>query len=142
MSSLLVVLVGTVKTPAGPPVEPYPPYGAPRPGRTPHRDVPAPVLNPALSIISVLPTPQLRAAAFLAVLRAGVTRRSGKGHTMTDTTVCLPATELINIDAMASVDTVVWWCRICDHHGIATTRPTAHSAGVEHLSAEHHATSS
>jgi len=27
-------------------------------------------------------------------------------------TVCLPATELISIDAMASVDTVVWWCRL------------------------------
>jgi hypothetical protein len=30
-------------------------------------------------------------------------------------TVCLPATEVISIDAMASVDTVAWWCRICDH---------------------------
>ncbi|MGH3692593.1 MAG: hypothetical protein ACRDRX_01065 [Pseudonocardiaceae bacterium] len=60
-------------------------------------------------------------------------------------TVCLPATEVISIDAMASVDTVVWRCRICDHHGTATTRPAAHSDGVEHLSvehlsAEHHAT--
>lgn len=32
-------------------------------------------------------------------------------------TVCLPATEVISIDAMAAVDTVVWWCRLCDHHG-------------------------
>jgi hypothetical protein len=53
-------------------------------------------------------------------------------------TVCLPATELISIDAMASVDTVLWWCRLCNHHGTATTRPTAHSDGIEHLSAEHH----
>ena len=60
-----------------------------------------------------------------------------KEHPMT---VCLPATEVISIDAMASVDTVVWWCRLCDHHGTATTRPTAHSEGIEHLSAEHHAT--
>jgi hypothetical protein len=41
---------------------------------------------------------------------------------------------------MASVDTVLWWCRLCDHHGTATTRPTAHSEGIEHLSVEHHAT--
>ena len=55
-------------------------------------------------------------------------------------TVCLPATEVISIDAMASVDTVVWRCRLCDQYGTATTRPAAHSNGVEHLSAEHHAT--
>lgn len=48
-------------------------------------------------------------------------------------TVCLPATEVISIDAMASVDTVVWRCRLCDHHGAVTTRPTAHADGVEHL---------
>jgi hypothetical protein len=55
-------------------------------------------------------------------------------------TVCLAATKVISIDAMASVYTVVWRCRICDHHGTAPTRPTAHSDGVEHLTAEHHAT--
>jgi len=55
-------------------------------------------------------------------------------------TVCLPATEVINIDAMASVDTAVWRCRLCDRHGTATTRPTAHSEGIEHLRAKHHAT--
>jgi len=37
------------------------------------------VANPALSIISLLPTPQLRTAAFLAVLHTEVIRRSGKG---------------------------------------------------------------
>jgi hypothetical protein len=55
-------------------------------------------------------------------------------------TICLPVAEVISIDAMASVDTVVWRCRLCDHHGTATARPTAHSEGVGHLSAEHHAT--
>ena len=55
-------------------------------------------------------------------------------------TICLPATEVISIDAMASMDTVVWWCRICDHHGTATTRHMAHSQGIEHLTTEHHAT--
>jgi hypothetical protein len=44
-------------------------------------------------------------------------------------TICLPVTEVISIDAMASVDTVVWRCRLCDHHSTATTRPTAHSEG-------------
>lgn len=61
-------------------------------------------------------------------------------HPMTDT-VCLPATELISIDSMASVDTVVWWwCRLCDHHDAARHRPAAHADGVEHLTAEHRAT--
>jgi hypothetical protein len=55
-------------------------------------------------------------------------------------TVCLPATEVISIDAMASVDTALWQCRLCDQHGTTTTRPTAHAEGIEHLSAEHHAT--
>jgi hypothetical protein len=55
-------------------------------------------------------------------------------------TVCLPATEVISIDAIASVDTVVCRCRLCDQHGTATTRPTAHSEGIEHLSAEYQAT--
>jgi hypothetical protein len=95
------------------------------------------VVNPALSIIGLLPTPQQRTAAFLAVLRAEVTRRSGKEHPMT---VTLPPLEVISIDAMASVDTVVWRCRLCDRHGTVTTRPAAHSEGIEHLSAQHHAT--
>jgi ribosomal protein L37AE/L43A len=36
------------------------------------------VVNPALPIVGLLPTPQLRTAAFLAALRAEVIRRSGK----------------------------------------------------------------
>jgi hypothetical protein len=55
-------------------------------------------------------------------------------------TICLPVTEVISIDAMASVDTAIWQCRICDQHGTTTTRLIAHSEGIEHLSAEHHAT--
>jgi hypothetical protein len=53
--------------------------------------------------VSLLPTPQLHTAALLATLRTEVTHRSGKEHTMT---VCLPAIELVNIDAMAPVDNV------------------------------------
>ena len=105
------------------------------------------MVNPALSIVGLLPTPQLRTAALMAILHTEVIHRLGKGPgtvTVTvclpATTVCLPATEVISIDAMASVDTVVWWCRICDHHGTTTTRPTAHSESIEHLTAQHHAT--
>ena len=64
------------------------------------------VVHPALSIIVLLPTPQLCTAAFLAVLCTEVHRRSGKEHPVISS-VCLPATEVISIDAMASVDTVV-----------------------------------
>jgi hypothetical protein len=77
-----------------------------------------------LSVVGLLPTPQLRTAALLAVLCTEVIQRSAKGPGTMTVTICLPATELVNIDAMASVDTVVWWCRVCDHHGTATTRPT------------------
>jgi hypothetical protein len=38
------------------------------------------VINPALSIVGLLPTPALRTAALLATLRTEVTRRSGKEH--------------------------------------------------------------
>lgn len=98
-----------------------------------------PALRVALSIVGLLPTPQQRSAALLDVMRAEVARRSGPEHPMTDT-VCLPATEVISIDAMASVDTVVWWCRMCDHHATATTRPAAQSEGVAHLTDQHRAT--
>jgi hypothetical protein len=50
----------------------------------------------------VVLTPQLRTGALLATLRANVTRRSGKGPTTMTVTVCLPATEVISIDALAS----------------------------------------
>ena len=98
-----------------------------------------PALRVALSIIGLLPTPELRTSAFLTALHSKVARRSGKEYTMT-VTVCLPVTEVISIDAMASVDTTIWQCRICDQHGTATTRLTGHSDGVEHLTVEHHAT--
>jgi hypothetical protein len=68
------------------------------------------VINPALSIVGVLPTPQLRTTALLAVLRAEVTPRSGKENTMT-VTVCFPVDQVVQSDAMATVDTTLWWCR-------------------------------
>jgi hypothetical protein len=39
-------------------------------------------VHPALSIIGLLSTPELRTAAFLAILRTEVARRSGKEHTL------------------------------------------------------------
>ncbi len=56
------------------------------------------------------------------------------------TTVCVPATELFNLDPLASVDTVVWRCRLCDVEGSAKYRPAAHSDAVAHLVGEHRAT--
>jgi hypothetical protein len=76
----------------------------------------------------------------MAALRIEVIRRSGTGSGTMTVTIYLPATEVISIDAMASVDTVVWRCRLCDHHGTTTNRPVAHSEGIEHLTTEHHAT--
>jgi hypothetical protein len=77
---------------------------------------------PTLSVIGVLPTPQLRTTAFLAVLRTEVTRLA-KEHPMPETLVGFPITELVNIDPMASVATVAWWCRLCGDENTATTRP-------------------
>lgn len=54
-----------------------------------------------------------------------------------DTVVRVPVSEVINIDSLASVDTLVWWCRLCAHEDMAQTRPLAYSAAVEHLVAEH-----
>jgi hypothetical protein len=88
----------------------------------------------------LLPTPQLRTAALLAVLRTEVTQRSAKEHHPMPDTVCLPATELINLDSMASVATAVWWCRLCGQEATGASRPAAHSDAVAHLTAEHHAT--
>jgi hypothetical protein len=81
------------------------------------------VINPALSIVGLLTTPQLRTAALLANLRTEVIQRSGKEPGTMAVTLCLPATEVISIDAMASVDTVVWRCRLCDHHGTVIRWP-------------------
>ncbi|MGH3834211.1 MAG: hypothetical protein ACRDSF_00685 [Pseudonocardiaceae bacterium] len=77
---------------------------------------------------------QLRAAALFDDLRTEVARRR---PATVAAVVCLPVTELISIDAMASVATVAWWCRVCDHRGSAATRDLAHRDGVTHLTAEH-----
>jgi ribosomal protein L37AE/L43A len=71
------------------------------------------VINPALSIVGLLPRPQLRTAALLATLCTEVTQRTKKGPGTMTVTLCLPTSEVISIDAMASVDTVLWRCRLC-----------------------------
>jgi hypothetical protein len=75
------------------------------------------VINPALSIVGLLPTPQLRTAAFLALLRQEVHQRSATEHTMTDV-VSFPLDQVVQFD-MATA-TPVWWCRICGREGTAT----------------------
>ncbi len=96
------------------------------------------VVNPALSVVGVLPTPQLRTAALLAVLRTEVTQRPGKDkdHTMT-VTVCFPVDQVVQFDAMATVETTLWWCRICGQQGIARTTPQATSDAIAHLGSDH-----
>jgi ribosomal protein L37AE/L43A len=96
------------------------------------------VVNPALSLVGLLPTPQLRTAAFLAVLRTEVIQRSGKDkdHTMT-VTVCFPIDQIVEFDAMATVDTTVWWCRLCGREATARTTPQATSDAVAHLGSDH-----
>jgi ribosomal protein L37AE/L43A len=96
------------------------------------------VVNPALSLVGVLPTPALRTAALLAVLRTEGTHRSDKDqdHTMT-VTVCFPVDQIVQFDAMATVDTTLWRCRICGRDGTARTTPQATSDAVAHLSSDH-----
>ncbi len=49
----------------------------------------------------------------------------------------LSATELYSIDVMAAVDTVSWWCRLCDHEATVASAPAADTAAVEHFTAQH-----
>lgn len=53
-----------------------------------------PTLRVALSIVGLLPTPALRTAALLAVLRTEVAQRSGKEHPM-PVTVCFPVDQVM-----------------------------------------------
>lgn len=94
------------------------------------------VINLALSLVGVLPTPQLRTAAFLAALRTEVTQRSAKGHTM-PVTVCFLVDQVVQFDAMATVDTTLWSCRICGREGTARTTPQATSDAIAHLGSDH-----
>lgn len=94
--------------------------------------------NPALSVVGVLPPPALRTAALLAVLHTEVTPCSGKDkdHTMT-VTVCFPVDQIVQFDAMATVDTTLWRCRICGRKGTARMTPQAINDAIAHLGSDH-----
>lgn len=53
------------------------------------------------------------------------------------TTLCLPLTELITTDPMASVNTTLWQCGLCDHEGQTTTQARAHTEAIAHLTSIH-----
>lgn len=67
--------------------------------------------------------------------------KPGREETTVITTLRLPLTELITTDPMASVDTTLWQCRLCDHEGRTTTQPRAHAKAIAHLTGVHHAVS-
>lgn len=54
--------------------------------------------------------------------------------------VSLPVEQVVTVNAMTSVDTVTWWCRLCNRGGSATRRPSAVANAITHLVDEHHAT--
>jgi hypothetical protein len=91
------------------------------------------MINPALSIEGVLPTPALRTAA----LRTEATRRPGKETPTMTVTVCFPVDQVAQFDAMATVDTTLWRCRICGRQGTARTTPQATSDAMAHLGSDH-----
>jgi hypothetical protein len=91
-----------------------------------------------LSIIGLLPTPQQqRTAALLDVMRAEVTQRAqAREHSMA-VSVCFPLDQVVQFDAMATVDTTLWRCRICGQEGTARTTPQATDDAIAHLGIDH-----
>jgi hypothetical protein len=82
-------------------------------------------LDWACTVVGVLPTPQLRTAALLDVMRTEVTQRAQtRKHTMA-VSVCFPLDQVVQFDAMATVDTTLWRCQICGQEGTARTTPQA-----------------
>ncbi len=96
-----------------------------------------PTLRAALAVIGLLPTPQQRTAALLDVMRTEVTQRAqAREHTIA-VTVCFPLDQVVEFDAMATVDTTLWRCRICGQEGTARTTPQATSDAIAHLGIDH-----
>jgi ribosomal protein L37AE/L43A len=96
-----------------------------------------PILRVTLSVVGLLPTPQQRTAALLAVLRTEIIQRAqAREHTMAET-VCFPLDQVVQFDAMATVDTTLWRCRICGQQGTARTTPQATSDAIAHLGIDH-----
>lgn len=51
--------------------------------------------------------------------------------------VRFPVDQVVHFEAMATVDTTVWRCRICGRDGTARTTPQAASDALAHLGADH-----
>lgn len=51
-------------------------------------------------------------------------------------TVCFPVDQVVQFDAMATVDTTVWSCRICGQEATARTTPQATSDAIAHLGSD------
>lgn len=45
--------------------------------------------------------------------------------------------QVVQFDAMATVDTTLWRCRICGQEGTARTTPQATSDAIAHLGSDH-----
>jgi hypothetical protein len=56
---------------------------------------------------------------------------------MPTVTVRLPLNQVIQLDAMATVDTTIWSCRICEREGTARTTPRATSDAITLRRADH-----
>ncbi|MGH3755884.1 MAG: hypothetical protein ACRDRP_25030, partial [Pseudonocardiaceae bacterium] len=56
---------------------------------------------------------------------------------MTTVTVCFPVDQVVEFEAMASVDRTRWWCRLCGQEGTAATTPHATDDAIAHLGADH-----
>ncbi len=52
-------------------------------------------------------------------------------------TVCFPVDQIVEFEAMASVDRTTWWCRLCGQEGTARTPLQATDDAVAHLGADH-----
>lgn len=52
-------------------------------------------------------------------------------------TVRFPLRQVAWFDAMASVDTTIWSCRICGREGRTRTTPQATSDALAHLACDH-----
>ncbi len=51
--------------------------------------------------------------------------------------VSFPVDQIVEFEAMATVDRTVRWCRLCGQEGTARTTPQATEDAVAHLGADH-----
>jgi hypothetical protein len=53
------------------------------------------------------------------------------------TAVSFPVDQVVEFEAMVSVDTTRWWCRLCGQEGTVKTTPQATDDAVAHLGTDH-----